>query len=560
MTLPLSRAAGGLCALWLVILGAGCASLGGPRAVAVVNGEAVTDQEVQRSLGRIHSAESAAKPPAVDLTAFVQRSVDDKLMLQEARRMGLFERPEVQQGVQAYLVREAIGRLYEEEIERKVEVAEAEVREKFFKEYDEIGVISLSFQESGQAEEAARKLRQGVSPAAVAEGAGLEPPRETFLRRAMAGGEFLALFDLKPGEVADPVSRQKRFIVCQVTSHRPALEEEFAQFRTAIAGPIRKLREKERSDAYVAELAAKCPPEVDEALLAGMPATPEELNGLRGDERVVARVGEATLSVGQVAAGIIQASKLPMGLSVEQARANIVNSWTDERLVDAEALSRHYEQRDPALAAELAAYRHELVLRLYTGQVIASQVKLDEAALKAYYEAHLQDYLKPERLKLRQASFETPEKAAEALEALRKGADFGWLARAESVDEAAQKGGQMGWVEVGKVHEQAQAALGKMEAGQVSEAFHVGKRYEILKLEAREPREPWPLEEVKRQVRADLFRTELERVRAEVAAKLREGARIEIDEGAMANLKQRFFPADAKANKLDTKTPDLVGK
>jgi parvulin-like peptidyl-prolyl isomerase len=528
---------------------AGCAALGGPPPVAVVNGEPLTEAELNRSLGRLHAAQPQASPAEVDLSAFLQRAIDDRLMLQEARRIGLFERPDIREAVRAYLLRESIGRLYQEEVERKVEVSEAELREKFFADYDEVGLLAFFFDDAQRADEAARWLREGTSPAEVARRFDVEEPGERFMRRALTEEQFRPLFEMDPGAVVGPVARQGRFLVVKLIRQRPALEQDFPRFREAIERPIRKLREKERSDGYLAELRTKQPCEVDEVLLAWLPTAPKELAALEEDTRAVARVGGETLSVAGLAAELGRVYRLGQAeADAEQIKRNIVKSWVEERLVDIEALSRHYEESDPVLASELEAYHQDLVLRIYMSQFVVPQVRLDEAAVAAYYEAHKQDYLKPRRLKVRQISLSSRKQATWVRDELARGADFGWLARTLSIDESSEKGGQLGWLAEDRLNPKALAALEGLEIGQVTEILHIGQDWQLLKLEAREDEQPWPLEEVRRQVRADLYRAELEKARKEVAAKLREGATIEVSPERLARFKERCFPAGSPSN------------
>jgi parvulin-like peptidyl-prolyl isomerase len=172
------------------------------------------------------------------------------------------------------------------------------------------------------------------------------------------------------------------------------------------------------------------------------------------------------------------------------------------------------------------------------------QLKMDEDAQRAYYESHKQSYAGPDRLKLRQISLADQDKAAAARAELVKGTEFGWLARAQSVDEQAEKGGQLGWVEEDRLNPKARQALKSLPNGGLTEVLHVGRNYQILLVEGREPGEPRPFDRVRRQVTSDLYSQELERVRREVAAQLRQGAQVSIDEGQLERLKERFFPAD----------------
>jgi len=539
-----------LAALLATLLSA-CATTGvGRQSMAVVNGEPLSEGEVGRALNRVHAGGMQQPGGQVDMADFLQRAVDDKLMLQDARKMGLFERADVTEAMRAYLVRESVGRLYEAEVGRKVVVSEAELKEKFFAEYNEAGLLVFTAEDKDRAEAAAKRLREGATAAVVAADLGADELKETFMRQALVGEDFQPLFKMEPGSVLGPVARQGRFVVVKLVSHRPAADKDFPQYREVIERPIRKLREKDRSDVYLAELRAKYPAQVNEALYKELPGTREELAKASGkladDTRVVARVGEEEFTLGNLAAELERALRYKARESdPEKIERNIIKAWIDERVVDAEALSRHYEASDQMLAKDLEGYAEELVLRVYTNQVVVPQVKIDDAATKAYYDAHQKDYLKPARLKLRQVTFKSAEEAAAALGELKAGADFAWLARTRSTDDLAEKSGQLGWVSEDRLSPKAAEAVEGLKAGELTGVVVMGKTFTILKVEEREEPQPIPLDQVRREVQADLYRAELEKSRVAVAAKLREGSQIQVSPDALVRLKGRCFPADS---------------
>jgi parvulin-like peptidyl-prolyl isomerase len=537
--------------VWLQILLAacalaGCATMGGPTVVAVVNGEPLTETDMMSSIRRSHMAEAKQAPPELSVQRLVQQAVDDRLMTQEARRVGIFERADIQEAVRLYLVRESVIRLYRDEVEKKVVVPEKDVKEAFMAGFDEVGLIVLRLADEASANQAAKRLHEGEDPAAVAKDLGLSEPREQLMRRVMVAPELRPLCDMLPGSVLGPVvNAEGRLTVAKLTQRRPVREEDLDKFRKGIEKPMRKEREKERGDAYLAELRAKYPPEVDQAVLGSLSVKIEDLDAVASDQRVVVKAGGKSLTVAQLAAQIKQAAQMRFGAAdIEQVKGNIVSAWVDERVIDAEALSRHYELSDAGLAADLAAYQRALALKVYVGQVVSGQAKTDEAAVRAYYQAHLLDYLKPRNLKLRQLTLASQPEAAAASETLKGGADFSWLARQKSHDDEAEKGGQRGWVAEKALSPAAQEALKDLKAGEVTGPVPYGDKWQVFLLESREADEPLPFEEVRTQVQTDYWRAETERVRSEVAARLREGASIEISAKGVASLKERCFPSN----------------
>mgnify|MGYP001304087308 CR=1 FL=1 len=139
----------------------------------------------------------------------------------------------------------------------------------------------------------------------------------------------------------------------------------------------------------------------------------------------------------------------------------------------------------------------------------------------------------------------TGQVRSEALAMLKAGADFAWLARTRSTDDLAEKSGQLGWVSEDRLSPTVAEAVEGLKVGGLTGVVAVGKTFTILKVEEREEPQPIPLDQVRREVQADLYRAELEKSRVAVAAKLREGSQIQVSPDALVRLKERCFPADS---------------
>ena len=115
------------CLLFTVFVG-GCASLlQKENILAVVDGEPITEGDLKYSLSISHRKEDLSSAGTLNLSQYVQKMVDDRLIIDETRRMGMDQYPEVKQAIQAYILRESVVRLYNEEITKKVSVSEDDI-------------------------------------------------------------------------------------------------------------------------------------------------------------------------------------------------------------------------------------------------------------------------------------------------------------------------------------------------------------------------------------------------------------------------------------------------
>lgn len=118
--LPFTRY-GFLCILACLVVLWGCATV--PRAtnvLASVDGDVITAEDLIYSLN-ISSNEQ------MNISGVIQSLVDELLIVQEARRMGMEDYPEMQKKVDAYVLRESVIKLYNDEILEKSLVSGEEV-------------------------------------------------------------------------------------------------------------------------------------------------------------------------------------------------------------------------------------------------------------------------------------------------------------------------------------------------------------------------------------------------------------------------------------------------
>jgi len=89
--------------------------------VAVVNGEPITVKEVLYVAGIEHRREDLPKKAKkIDLYQFLEKVIQDNLIFQEAKNIGLETDPWYQAKVNNYIITMAVRKLYEDEILSKL--------------------------------------------------------------------------------------------------------------------------------------------------------------------------------------------------------------------------------------------------------------------------------------------------------------------------------------------------------------------------------------------------------------------------------------------------------
>jgi len=145
---------------------------------------------------------------------------------------------------------------------------------------------------------------------------------------------------------------------------------------------------------------------------------------------------------------------------------------------------------------------------------LAATIQVPEAQLRAYYEAHKDDFRVKDRVKVRRILFDTvgklPDevnkikaKAQDVLKQARAGADFAELAKKNSQDPATvDKGGDMGWTQreqLSNLGPFANVAF-SLKPGEIGDLVTTKYGFDIIKVEEKEPAGLQPFEKVKDQI------------------------------------------------------------
>lgn len=140
---------------------------------------------------------------------------------------------------------------------------------------------------------------------------------------------------------------------------------------------------------------------------------------------------------------------------------------------------------------------------------LEKQVAISEADVQQYYNDHLTDFQRKERVLLRRIFLSATDDAARArakarLEALKEelslGASFGELAQRYSNGPEAAEGGRVGWVERGDLVVALEDAAFALQPGQTSDVINTEYGCVLLSVEKREEAGVATLDEVRTEI------------------------------------------------------------
>jgi len=411
----------------------------GKKAVATVNEEPISLEELNKAIAASHTnrpmGESAGR---IDYSAIMDRLINTRLILLEARNMGLDELPELKDTVAKYsreTLRELLLILHvkdikadEEDIERRYK---ASIKEWKFK--------SIRFKKQKDAKEVESQLKAGGDFDEV-----VKKAVEWGIAEADVDGVYLKTKDLaipvaemvskmKVGSVSPVLSIGKKgFIIFKLEDIRYPEKADPAARQQAQRQALDQKR-VEATRNYYSELKQRYAM-VDEPLLDELDFESKEsgFDKLLQDKRVLVEIkGENPITVGDFSQDVKDEFYHGIELAIEAKRINkrkaaILEARLQKKLLLQEALRQGIDKTDP-YKRKVKEYENSVIFGMFIKKAVTPDIKLTRAELKTYYKEHVQEYTDPEMMRIKSLVFGKRGDAVEAIDKLKKGTDFSWL-------------------------------------------------------------------------------------------------------------------------------------
>jgi peptidyl-prolyl cis-trans isomerase C len=204
-----------------------------------------------------------------------------------------------------------------------------------------------------------------------------------------------------------------------------------------------------------------------------------------------------------------------LGPLTPEARQGLLDTFLEEQVLLLEARRRGLV--GPEAGAE---EEQQAVLRLVAEAVPPPTIP--EARVRAYYDAHAEEFHVPETVTVRQILVGTLNEARDVKRRLwRAPREFETLAGSRSIGPEASAGGLMGTFERGQLPEKLEEAAFSLKPGQTSSPIQTSLGYHVLRLDSRQPARELSFEEASGWIRERLSREKADAgVRALVAGLL----------------------------------------
>ncbi len=519
--------------------------------IALVNGEPILLKDLTKEMESFHremsqedtgdeKAESSVEGNYIEL---LNRIINTRLIVEEARNIGLDELPEIQEAIKEFSEKTMRNLLFNRHLdEADLEAPEEDVEQVFREIVKEYRLSSLLFKQKESADNAAEELRSGKSDF---DSLAKRLKKEGVAEGTEEGGNFVKVQDLLPhvfevmkemevGSVSPVVNAGGGgYIIFKIEEVRyPYDPEAREQARQQVLSRLRI----EALRAYIESLEKKYS-EFDEPLLESIDFDAKEpgLDALLKDDRAVVTIeGEEPVTVGDVASAL----KKKFFHGVERAvgklngkKMEVVSEIVEKRVLLKEALNlgldKTEENRDKVLN-----YEQGLLFGALVTKAVSQDVNLTNEEVQDYYEKHKDDYTAPKMLSIESLVFKKLKYAEIAAEKLRKGTDLKWLREnAEGqVDKDPEKlldfGGRF-WTLKG-LPEGVRKVVADSTKGDIRIYESPEGDFYVLSIVGESPSKPKPFDAVKLSIANKLYGEKLAAAVEEWSAALREEYEVEI--------------------------------
>jgi peptidyl-prolyl cis-trans isomerase SurA len=230
-------------------------------------------------------------------------------------------------------------------------------------------------------------------------------------------------------------------------------------------------------------------------------------------------------------------------------------------------------------------YKTQLRDGLLTQEVIRREVggRMDIGTdeVKKYYDSHKQEFVRPEEVDLSDILLSTEGKSPEETASVHtraedirnrvaRGEDFAEIAKRYSEGPTAQQGGELGVYERGQLDPQIEAAVFKMEKGQITDVIQTKAGFDILRVNDHFDAGLQPLDKVDGEISNRLYQQKMQPALRDYLAQLREESYVTVAPGytdtaavpggtAIQEVAPTPDASDKKKNKKKVPLPKING-
>ncbi|MGD0229096.1 MAG: peptidyl-prolyl cis-trans isomerase [Syntrophorhabdales bacterium] len=226
-----------------------------------------------------------------------------------------------------------------------------------------------------------------------------------------------------------------------------------------------------------------------------------------------------------------QAKKLRIEVVDKDVEGTIDNIKKQNLITDAE-LRQQLKNDNIDYKEFTEGIKRNIIRNKVLARAVMQELNLDDKVLKAYYDAHLSEYIQDEyrlqHLFISSQRKNAGERARMALSALERGVPFDQVSREFSDETTNVQEGDVGFTRKDELIPELREAVKLLIPGTYSNIIHTSFGYHILRLIEAKKADVAPFDSVKDGIRAKLFEMESDKRYKTFVAKLKSSSYIEV--------------------------------
>lgn len=509
--------------------------------LVTVNGEEVTAADLDAELIQSHQQMAAPDRQSYDYRRLLDKIVNDRLMAQDARGMGLAAEARVAARLDQKLRYLAMKSYVDTHFEWPETVSDDAVRAYFDELYFKVQLRQVSVRTLEEARDVLAAIRAGAAMDSIAQTISLDTKKnrgglhnlmywadvENVLRQP---AEKLAV-----GQLSEPFPLHDAFSIVRLEERTPVDWDAFAKFEPQIRSYLVSEARNAAWSAFVEKLRRRYPVDIDPGILAEIRAdSTKVLTGLflnESDRPMLAVGQEHRVSESDVRKAISHRA-MTAGTSTF---ASMLKEGLDEKiegLVLEAAAKEAGAFEDPGVRAKFASEEARILVEGYLEELIVPRIVFNREEFQKFYDEHPEQFRGADRYLLDTMVLDDEATAKEYEERLREGADFTYLQSQQGHAPAAQNDD---WIVIDALSPEVKDALQNLSAGQTTPALSIPSGWVIFRVRDKKPGPLQTLEEADLRIREVMFQKKFNALLDEHLAGLKARSQIVRNESAIGS-------------------------
>ena len=505
----------------------------GREVVAVVNGEEIFLDELGEAVAARHQNLDEDTPTAwVGYTGILDRLISTKLIIQEARDVGLEERPGIRRKIQRFRDQMLVKLIKEEQL-LKLKPDEDDIERIFRDEVRNWKYRAIVFEDLEQARAFHSEIEDGeefetAGDRYIQEGKAAWDGGEREAREADINPEIASAFTGKEVNSVTPVIKAvNRFFIFKLTG--ASYPENPAARERATRRALNLKREevlKEYTDRLIEKYVS-----IDQEVLSTVGTG--DFTDMEKDSRVLAEIADEDPVVVPDLIDHLKGKFYHGEKTSEYTKAlgsgpeAILREILDQRLLLKEARRTGIDRTD-RYRRLVVDFENSLVFDMYIKEFLVPQARVPEEEIRASYEERAEEFLMPRTVEVDSLTFTDGDNARKALKSLKRGADLKWLS--ENVQGLNENGVSREELFLDTLPDDLQTLFADAGTGDTG-LYEAGDEiFKVFIVRNVPPRKREPLDKVRPKITRELFGKRMNQVIEDLTAELRELSEITVYE------------------------------